>query len=1374
MRTIFVLSMLFLYSIAGTSQHVLETKPVASHVDGIKAYQHLSLDGQRIMESPSRGSVYQFSIGHKDYYFDLIETQLKSVDYTVVAADGQAVEPTTAKTYTGFVHGGGVVSLTVNTNFTYGYFEVDQNTYYIEPAWYHLEEERSSNVIVYSTKDVIDFSVPCAYNETQRIERTNAASRSESRQLGECYEVDLAIASDYLMFQKYGSVMDVEDHNIGVANNVQTLFTGEFDDDIEFNIVTQFVSNCSTCDPWTSSTDPSTLLQSFTNWGGNGFGVDHDLGNLWTDRDLDGSTIGLAWVASLCSNFQYSLFEDFTANATFLQILVAHETGHSFDAEHDAAGSPYIMAPVIQNTSDWSDLSITDISDFIDNVTSASWNCLSDCPASGPPIANFNYSIESVCEGTQVHFYDKSILATDYNWTFAGGTPASSTAQNPVVTYNSPGIYNVQLQVSNTAGNDVLQINGAVEVSATGSAVLLYDAFDSGLSQWTVSNPDNQIGWETVDVGGNFTGSGAAVLENINYNSTGQMDALISPTIDMIGYTEASLDINYAYVRAINVSTDSLIIRVSIDGGTSYEQVYSIGEFNGNFSTASNRNTAFVPSVTNDWCGSSTNCLSVDLSDFAGEQNVRIAIVNRTNSSNNLYIDQVMLRTDCYELNPPIALFEANPTTGCVPLEVQFTDLSDDSPQTWFWTLDGASPSSSNLRNPQVVYNTAGVYDVGLEVSNAAGSDFIQENNYIQVLDLPSGYFTSNADGLEVEFFPSVTGATGYLWNFGDGFTSMTENPTHTYAADGDYDVSLIVSNICGSHTIDTMIAVNSSVNASANLTETTICSGDAVMFNNTSSSNATDFQWFFDGGVPASSQDFSPTVSYNNTGFYTVTLIASNALFSDTLVLANYVTVIDQPQASFTATPNGGLSLSFDYTGTAATTVDWDFGDGNNATGASVNYTYGSFGNYTVQCTATNACGEDVVSQNITVGTVPFADFNSDKQTVCINDIIQYSVANPMSGENYLWTFIGGSPASSTDPVVDVSYSMEGNYGVQLIVSNAIGSDTITQNNYVTVKEGPTGSITYNQNSGTTYEFNFNGSNFDQVLWDFGDGAMDQGTSVAHTYADEGFYTVLVTVSNACDSKVYEVQLEVKEGYSAEFTAEIVEGCSPLVVQFNTVQNTQNLVHRWVFEGGNPSTSSLLAPIVTFENAGTFDVQLEISGLTGTDLVEKSDYITVFESPQALFTIVSGTDGDKTNNMSVGATNYAWFIQDSLYSTEPDIDLPTINGNASYELILIAYNANCSDTTTLDYTVNLTQVELEELGIKVYPNPVVETFVFETSQADKIHELNLFNAQGKLIRTIPVLNTKTYISLASDPSGLYFVQMHSDIGSASFSLMKK
>ncbi|PSR01288.1 MAG: hypothetical protein BRD50_08990, partial [Bacteroidetes bacterium SW_11_45_7] len=81
----------------------------------------------------------------------------------------------------------------------------------------------------------------------------------------------------------------------------------------------------------------------------------------------------------------------------------------------------------------------------------------------------------------------------------------------------------------------------------------------------------------------------------------------------------------------------------------------------------------------------------------------------------------------------PVAGLNANPKTVCRGDTVNFFDSSTNGPTSWDWSFPGGTPSSSNAEAPQVVYTSAGTYDVTLIATNSYGSDTITKNSFITV-----------------------------------------------------------------------------------------------------------------------------------------------------------------------------------------------------------------------------------------------------------------------------------------------------------------------------------------------------------------------------------------------------------------------------------------------------------------------------------------------------------------------------------------------------------------------------------------------------------------------------------------------------------------
>jgi len=187
---------------------------------------------------------------------------------------------------------------------------------------------------------------------------------------------------------------------------------------------------------------------------------------------------------------------------------------------------------------------------------------------------------------------------------------------------------------------------------------------------------------------------------------------------------------------------------------------------------------------------------------------------------------------------------------------------------------------------------------------------------------------------------------------------------------------------------------------------------------------------------------------------------------------------------------------------------------------------TYGAAGNYTVNLTVTNECGNDTKTEPdyITVTAIPVADFTVDDPTPCVNASVNFTDNSTGKIDSWSWDFPGGSPAnaSGVGPHT-VTYGAAGNYTVNLTVTNECGNDTKTEPDYITVTAIPVADFSPASPSGyapltVTFTDKSTGE-IDSWSWDVdGDGSGDYSTqNITHTYTSVGTYTVNLTVTNAC-----------------------------------------------------------------------------------------------------------------------------------------------------------------------------------------------------------------------------------------------------------------
>ena len=1458
----------------------------------------------------------------------LSPSRVTASNYKVQAltSDGvQVIYNNEQKAFQGYdMQGGGTVRLTLDDDFIYGFIKKGNETWYIEPLSPLDPTAPPGLYIVYPQSGVIKTdenkcAVMIGEQEMQNLEEQyDDEGEDLTADAAACYEIDLAIASDYLMFDKYGSVTAVENHNIGVINNVQDNYIGVFIHDLYFVIVTQFVVTTQGGDPWTSSTNAGTLLDDFTNWGNAGnFGVTFDVGELWTDRDFNGGTIGIAWLNGVCNNVKYHCLQDFSTNAEWLRCMTAHEIGHNFSCNHDASGCPtWIMCPTVSSANQWSTISINAVNSYLPSKING--NCLTACGPPPPPlVADFDWTPNPACEDSPVQFSDLSTgNITSYAWMFPGGTPATSTQQNPAVTWANPGTYNVKLTLQGTGGP--VSVTKSVEIKAKPVASFTYTV--SGTTVTFNSTSTNATGWEwdfgdgnvsydedpvhTYDFGGNYYVT--LTVSNECGTSTKNIFVNTAPTADFSGSPTtgcAPLTVQFTNESSSNAITfnwqfpggtpstsnqQNPVVIYTLSGThsvtltatnavgsntvtkTGYITVQSIPAasftkaINGltvTFTNTSNGASSYQWSFGDGNTSSETN--PTHTYDTGGNYTVTLTATNDCGSTSATQMISVFA--------PPVASFTASPTSGCGPLTVQFTNTSSGNPNTFNWQFPGGNPSSSTDANPVVVYANNGSYSVTLTVSNVGGTNTATQTNFINVNQAPtmstpnsqsacggspvsvafngtsgatyawansntaiglgasgSGNlnFTaanvnaaqtatitvtpslSGCNGAPVQFTitvnptPSVsnpgdesacggslvnipfsgTSGASYAWTnsntniglagSGNGninFTSanvttpqtgtitvtpslasctgspasfdVTVNPSPSVsdpadqsacggasvnvnfagtagsnfawtnsntniglAATGNGNIAFTAANISSPQTgtITVTPSLDGCAGASQNFTVTVnptpnvsdpanqvVCSGEAVSVNFNSTPAGADFSWTNSNnaiGLGASGTGNIGFVAANVSSSQTGTISVSTSLNGCNGNSENFTITVDPAAvAGFTSDANG-LTVDFTNASTNATTYSWNFGDNGSSNEANPSHTYATDGTYTVVLTATGPCGTATATQTVTVLTPPTAAFTASPTSGCGPLTVQFSDASTANATSFNWQFPGGTPSSSMEENPTVVYSVPGAYSVTLTVSNAAGSNSTTQTNYVVVNAGPTANFGSTVN-GATASFDNQSDNATTYNWDFGDGNSSNEAEPSHTYTTDNTYTVTLTATNACGTSTATQQVVIITSPNAGFTATTTSGCGPLTVQFTDLSSGNTTAWSWTFEGGNPATSSEQNPLVVFDNPGSYDVTLVASSAGGTSTYNQPNFITVLPDPTAGFTSsVDGTSAAFTNT-STNATSYVWNFGDNSTSNESSPS-HTYATDGVYTVVLTATNNCGSSTTTSTVTI--------------------------------------------------------------------------------------
>lgn len=275
------------------------------------------------------------------------------------------------------------------------------------------------------------------------------------------------------------------------------------------------------------------------------------------------------------------------------------------------------------------------------------------------PIADFYYDTYMICEGGQVSFTDWSFNgeADTWEWTFDGGSPATSTDQNPIITYNTEGVYNVTLNSINSSGNNELTKEGIIYVYNTENTndLPLMETFETPgvVNDWIIYNEEG-LTWEETDTAA-YEGSRCLRLANFALNPRFSADEFITQPYDL---TQISPDVTprlkfriaYSGKREIvnnpllgtNDTTDyydGLQVYISHDCGQTWFLRYNKIGFN--LATVNIIETSFAPATVDDWRNESISIMA-----YTDYSNAIFKFKFSNTGGNNLYIDNINIESE--------------------------------------------------------------------------------------------------------------------------------------------------------------------------------------------------------------------------------------------------------------------------------------------------------------------------------------------------------------------------------------------------------------------------------------------------------------------------------------------------------------------------------------------------------------------------------------------------------------------------------------------------------------------------------------------------------------------------------------------------------
>ncbi len=466
-------------------------------------------------------------------------------------------------------------------------------------------------------------------------------------------------------------------------------------------------------------------------------------------------------------------------------------------------------------------------------------------------------SAEIICAGSSITFGTQPVAQT-YQWSFPGGSIASSNVQNPpAVTFNTPGTYEIQLTTTSCCGVHItkktIQVINSVSVNL-GSDIGI--CFTDPLPLLNAGNPGANYSWTkngqpfggntqtlqtngeglygvTVSYGGTCTGSDQIqilVASTLPINLGSDTAICINGTFPLLNAGFANAAVYQWFFNGNPIGLNTPTFQTSAPGTYALQVTSQTGCLGSD---------TLVLSISDPQVNLGPNLLACSNEGFpilnAGNQGISYSwtVNGNPTGTNSQFLQTTVAGTysvtvtnqfGCTAADDMILTVEIAPVANYViPASVQVgqtintNNTSSPPGLNYFWNFGDGSAGSTDF-NTSHTYTSAGPYSVFLLVDNGLCSDTLIQT--INVLwDCATFPLTAAFDGTDTvymdlsgvaSFTNQSTNATNYIWNFGDGsIPTGIANPNHVYTAPGVYTVTLTAINYnCTTSVTGTVVVI--------------------------------------------------------------------------------------------------------------------------------------------------------------------------------------------------------------------------------------------------------------------------------------------------------------------------------------------------------------------------------------------------------------------------------------------------------------------------------------------------------------------------------------------------------------------------------------
>ncbi len=903
-------------------------------------------------------------------------------------------------------------------------------------------------------------------------------------------------------------------------------------------------------------------------------------------------------------------------------------------------------------------------------TTAISENCVN---VLAPPAVSYTFDNTSGCTLPHpVTFEGIAPTAVSYEWDFESDGIIDATGINPSFSYTEFGDYEVTLTVTDAFGCSNTINSGLINVVELAAEV---NGFTAGCVPLTInlSESNNTVApivswmWEVDGM------TSANATPEFILQDTGLFDVSLT-IVNILG---CSFTQNYS--DAISVGQEPIPAFV---GDPVENCVDSPVEF-------TDESSDFV----DQWIWSFG-----DESEFAFEQNpehefadtgfydISLTVLHNGCSNNVVYEDYI-------QIIDPVANFTVVYDCGN-PLEVNFEDTSIGA-ETLFWDfgVEDETGDTSVLQNPSFIYPDTGMYTITLTASNSVTKCDHSQSYDIHITDPGASFSLSATQGcvpMSIHLLENSIDAISYQWftDLGDDVATFSNDtladPILTINAAGQFSgIGLVITDV--NECTDTFrlqedIFVNS-ITPDFTTAPAFGCAPLSVSFEDQSSNlftNNVTWSWSINDSVVNNSPNFD--YDFFDPNFYDIKLSLTDSWGCSASLPLDSLVDVTNPVAAFSAD-------SVSCTQTVANFVNestgrdlqylWDFGDGNISTNETPNHQYALEGVYTVCLTVTDiyGCVDQICLFDYLVVANPIAMLTVDTTFADCPPLIVSFQNESINASMYQWDFGDGSGLSNQENPQNI-YINPGVYDVTLVVSSTTNCvDTLQLEDFITL-EGPLGDFTFQVDSSCTpTAVNFFAESNDEYtyIWDFGDGTpldtnlMTMTDTLMHIYESAGTYfpKLIFVDETGCKRTVESPDGILVPSLEPDFG--VLNGetslCDTESIQFFNLSESSHPINyiEWILEGGDPSVSNEIEPIVSYQNPGTFDVTLIIDNGFCRDTLFRPNYIGVGPVPVAAFDLSDDAGCEPlsivfSNNSTVSIGNiltYNWSFGDEASSNE-------------------------------------------------------------------------------------------------------------------------